>query len=412
MSKFQLTQIDTLIFNLISKNSKFRFEHDEPSLFRFIQTEPDDWRNIKYLFDFLWVGGVSGNYLYSVTDDRKATIIGKDFSENYIPNTSIATFTMPLDTDFIADDTDNLWFVGGIQRAVTEDELENWDYSRTIIKYDNDTPHHIRWIGLLSSSIILNATEINQLHDYFELSIFWNDVLNAYGRIKANRPIDDHPIPLSAEIPSGQPTKVVITFNQDLFAGSIPDVSAFTLAGKVINLVEVLADKVTLTVTVGYDDDTVTVDYTQSVNNPLRSALGGGKVEDFAGQSVTNNIYGPEMMYDPGFDNPLLWFVNGSGVSIGGSVGIFNSAASAQNLQPFCYGIRVTGATYKVVFTIVSYSAGAIRVNLGQTLGTQFNTTGIKTQLLVCGADINTFYIRAAGTTTATIDNLSLKKLL
>jgi hypothetical protein len=320
MSKFQLTQIDTLIFNLIDKSSKFRF----------IQTEPDDWRNIKYLFDFFWVGGVSGNYLYSVTDDRKATITGKDFLGNYIPDTSLATFTLPLDSDFIADDTDLLWFdTIGNQRLVTEDELENWDYSRTIIKYDNNSPHHIRWIGLLNSSIVLNATEINQLHDYFELSIFWSDILNGYGRIKANRPIDDHPIPLSAEVPAGQPTKVVITFNQGLFETSIPDVSAFTLVGKIINLVEIAGTVVTLTVTVGYGDVPVTVNYTQPSLNPLRSKYGGGNAASFIGQLVVNNIYGPELILNNGFDTDTIWNKNGVGASILLGEGIIDNTLGA-----------------------------------------------------------------------------------
>lgn len=42
-------------------------------------------------------------------------------------------------------------------------------------------------IGILKDAEILTLNEINLLHKYFQLWIFWSGILNAYGVIKENR---------------------------------------------------------------------------------------------------------------------------------------------------------------------------------------------------------------------------------
>jgi hypothetical protein len=140
------------------------------------------------LFDFLWTGDISGDYLISDTDGRKIEIIGKDFVSSYIPYTSTSTFKLIDNMDFIADDIDNLWFDGsGGQKSVTVADLINTDYSRTVIKFANSSPYHIYAIGILNSAIILTQAQINYLHSEFWLWLFWSGVFNDYGYLKDNR---------------------------------------------------------------------------------------------------------------------------------------------------------------------------------------------------------------------------------
>jgi len=137
---------------------------------------------------FLWTGKFDGNNLLSDIDDTVITVTGKDFSTSYIPYTSAATFAVPDNATYEAADTDLMWFDGsGTPESVGIAELVGYDYERTIIKYDSASPHHVRAIMILKSGEVLTATEIDMLHNDFELWMFWSGVLNGYGVIKENR---------------------------------------------------------------------------------------------------------------------------------------------------------------------------------------------------------------------------------
>jgi len=144
-------------------------------------------------FLFLWTGDFdSEDNLLSELNSDDITVIGKDFSAAYIPDESgvVATFNAPNNSSYIAADEDNLWFdTGGSLRNVTIEELYGEDYTRTLIDYDNSSPYNINSIGILKVGETLTASEINAIHEFFNLSIFWNGTLNAYGVIKANRTI-------------------------------------------------------------------------------------------------------------------------------------------------------------------------------------------------------------------------------
>lgn len=91
--------------------------------------------------------------------------------------------------------------------------------------------------------------------------------------------------PQSAEIMNEMPDKVLILFNHNIDENSIPDISAFTLAGKTITSVVIIGAIVVLTISVTYVyGDIVTVSYVKPVTNPLIN------VKSFSNLSVTNNI--------------------------------------------------------------------------------------------------------------------------
>lgn len=152
-------------------------------------TVTDWWAKWKNLMSFIWTGLNYQQYLISsFLDRRKITITNRDFITNYIPESSTAIFKLQADTDFIADDTDNLWFDGaGNQKSVTNADLYDNDYGRTAIKCSHTAPYDVTAVGLIKNTVILTADQNNKLHEDFELWIFWSGVWSDYGHFKDNR---------------------------------------------------------------------------------------------------------------------------------------------------------------------------------------------------------------------------------
>lgn len=132
---------------------------------------------LRSLFDYLWVGQIIGNDLISDTDGRKIAITGKDFTTTYIPAISVATFTLPGDADFIADDLDAFWFTGSVPNSKTAAELADPMLARTLILYNNDIPFDVYAIGILRSTITLTDTQRNQLGSDFKLWLFYSETI-------------------------------------------------------------------------------------------------------------------------------------------------------------------------------------------------------------------------------------------
>jgi hypothetical protein len=119
------------------------------------------------------------------------------------------------------------------------------------------------------------------------------------------------PVFVSAAIAHATPTKVDITFDLALNESSIPATTDFALTGKTITNVAISGMVVTLTVSVTYDyGDVVTVGYTKPGANMLKGLVGGGEVDTFSGESVTNNILYPVVIGDGNtvtfYDSQLL----------------------------------------------------------------------------------------------------------
>jgi len=118
------------------------------------------------------------------------------------------------------------------------------------------------------------------------------------------------PIPpniITATVEDETPTKVYINFAWNLDDTSVPDPSAFTLAGKIISGVVITGATVTLTVTVAYVyGDVITVDYTMPGADPLKQESTGASILSWVGQVVTNYVHTPEVStYIDGLVTPL-----------------------------------------------------------------------------------------------------------
>jgi hypothetical protein len=95
---------------------------------------------------------------------------------------------------------------------------------------------------------------------------------------------------VSAIVAEATPTIVTVTFTNDLNVNIIPDVSAFSLAGKTISSCNISGTVLTITVSVAYVyGNTINLVYTRPATNPLRSNPDTSYIDSFT-QSVTNNI--------------------------------------------------------------------------------------------------------------------------
>ena len=107
--------------------------------------------------DFLTVGGVAGSYTFQAPD------------------------TAPYKTA----DTDYIWFKSDAsQRTTTEAELIGYDFTRSIIKYEDVSDYSIQAIMILSSDL-----DTSKMRNDFHLSRWWDNTLSLYGNIKGNRAI-------------------------------------------------------------------------------------------------------------------------------------------------------------------------------------------------------------------------------
>lgn len=382
------------------------------------------------IFDFLWTGNIEGDELVDISGNGNNLLItDKDFTGNYIPATSSATFSIPDDAALKADDAELFWHDSGdniLQKSAAD--LVASDYQKTIIKYDSTSPYNVRWIGMLKSTVTLTAEQTNKLHESFELWLYWSSVLNAYGVIKGNRFITSIPTVASAEITDASPDEVVITFDQALDAGSVPAASAFALAGKTISSVAVAGSTVILTVTVAYEygNSGIAVIYTKPLLNPIASDIDGTKAASFS-QSVTNSIadpYGPELIANMTFDADTWWDKQAgttisSGVCHISALGSVDASGSRWCLNKSL--VTVTN-TYKLEFDARPVSAtGNFQVSNGYTI--HFNTTlsagwthytlTFTAAYLVGPASDNKLVFGGANSgDTFEVDNISLKLVL
>jgi hypothetical protein len=137
-------------------------------------------------FLFIWMGTYNGDNLKNILSGGDIVVTGKDFAGNYIPSTSVATFAIPNSASFINADTDSFWYSGAILQKTTA-QLVATDPQRTILKYDNDSPYDIRWIGILKLGETLTSADRDELTTYCELWYLYFDEWNDLGYGKENR---------------------------------------------------------------------------------------------------------------------------------------------------------------------------------------------------------------------------------
>ncbi len=113
------------------------------------------------------------------------------------------------------------------------------------------------------------------------------------------------PVFVSAVVEDAAPTKVILTYDQDLDESSVPDTTDFTITGKTISAVEVSGATVEVTVTEEFFyGDTITINYTVG-SNPIQGDVGGLDADSLVDAPVTNNVADISLIpYVNGFDWP------------------------------------------------------------------------------------------------------------
>jgi len=137
-------------------------------------------------FLFIWAGTYNGDNLKDILGNGDIVVTGKDFSGSYIPASSSATFAIPNDANFINADTDNFWYNAVILQKTTA-QLVATDPQRTILKYNNGSPHDISWIGILKLGEVLTSDEMDELTTQCQLWYLYFDEWNDLGYGKENR---------------------------------------------------------------------------------------------------------------------------------------------------------------------------------------------------------------------------------
>jgi hypothetical protein len=164
-------------------------------------TEDLDWENINNtklltIFDF-WTPALIdskmlfwGRYSDISAGQMNNMVIGALDYLTVIGNFGLETYQAPHNATYEAADTDYIWFkIDSSQRIVTTAELIGYDFTRTFVKYDSNSPNYIQEIIILKSGETLTESELNYLKYYMQTSIWWDGTLSTYGAIKSNRPI-------------------------------------------------------------------------------------------------------------------------------------------------------------------------------------------------------------------------------
>jgi len=96
------------------------------------------------------------------------------------------TFQCPNTPQYIAADTDFIWFkTDQTRRVVTTAELIGYDLQRTPVRYDDDSPNSIR--AIMIRDISVDPLERDRLFTDLLLPFLWDNDYNEYGRLKSNR---------------------------------------------------------------------------------------------------------------------------------------------------------------------------------------------------------------------------------
>ncbi len=107
--------------------------------------------------------------------------------------------------------------------------------------------------------------------------------------------------------------------------------------------------------------------------------------------------------------DPNDYWTLGTGWSIEDGKAVATNAADAERLRQD--DVFTAGKTYKVTYEITEISQGGFRGYVGGTNLTIHSTVGVYTETLVAPA-IDVFYIRTVGTTSGSIENISVVEVL
>lgn len=141
-------------------------------------------------FLFLWSGKYDGDNLKDDLGGAAViTVTDKDWTTNFIPPTTAATFAVPDNATFLAaDGADDFWFdASDTLLQKTHANLIASTTARTFIKYADVTPHNVIGIGILKAGETLTDGEKIKLNRYFRLwAEYWGELMDS-GYVKSNR---------------------------------------------------------------------------------------------------------------------------------------------------------------------------------------------------------------------------------
>jgi hypothetical protein len=96
------------------------------------------------------------------------------------------TYTCPNTPEYIAADTDKIWFtLADAPRVVTTGELIGYDLQATPVRYENSAPNTIRAIMIRDG--VFTAPQRNLMFHDLRLHPLWDDMWNDNGFLKSNR---------------------------------------------------------------------------------------------------------------------------------------------------------------------------------------------------------------------------------
>ena len=121
-------------------------------------------------------------------------------------------------------------------------------------------------------------------------------------------------------------------------------------------------------------------------------------------------VIGPELVPDPSFDDPLVWVASGA-ITVTGGQAVFNSAGN--NSYVYDFMTIPANTVCKIEVVVSSHSAGDIKVRMPGSNDSELNLSGPGTySTVLTGTVVNErIWLIAVGTTTATIDSISVREI-
>lgn len=143
----------------------------------------------------------------------------------------------------------------------------------------------------------------------------------------------------------------------------------------------------------------------KSLRGPFFGGISRGRLMHNAGNFLSQ--FGPELVVNGGFDSDTIW-TKGTGWTIedGTAVGAAGSA-SALTQGP---ADLTQGVTYRVMFDIVTISAGGVGPNIGSTLGTIQTVAGRYVEDVIAGAG-SAIVMDKDAAFVGKIDNVSVREV-
>jgi len=128
------------------------------------------------------------------------------------------TFQCPQTDAYKNADTDFIWIKqdGITWRTTTELELISYDFPRTLVNYDGESPYTLRSIMILGETKTLSESEVIKITNNMRLSPWWNGIWVDAGEVKENRAFEQSlwtPESLNPNIPTD--VTAVVVLNSD-----------------------------------------------------------------------------------------------------------------------------------------------------------------------------------------------------